>query len=265
MLRLVVEAPRGTLRYEYFARAIGSQFQGARDVERAIAAREGTRARVDWRVADLSANGVYVVELNPVIRKPPKDLRPDFTKRITRGYVNQIQYVRNEHGVPPDLSTDTVEKLEEVTRHFEEEGVQGMTAVDIDSGEEASIDSETGETLRELVTPAWSSIGSVTGKLDTVGRRPKPYANVYEAVTGRAIRCEFDDDLQEEVLAAFGRRVIARGRVSYNSENRLTRVKLSVLEVLPRDDDAPDSMYGRIPQARRRDDLFLSDERTGNG
>jgi hypothetical protein len=101
--------------------------------------------------------------------------------------------------------------------------------------------------IRRIVTPRYTSIGSVTGSLDTIGRRGGTYATIYDEVHGLAVRCKFDEDLLPQVKEAFGRRVIARGVVHYSDETGVSRVTLHELEILPERLPSVAEMYGAFP------------------
>lgn len=261
MLQLVVDAERDEVEFRHFVEAIDAQLQGVRDVEEALKALEHVRVKIYWTIHNLSANGQLKVELNPTIRAASNELRPDFGSEVTRHYVEQIRYLRAEHGVPPYLSIPTVERLGKVTHDLQEHNVRSVKAIDQTSGREVDFDEDTQQALSDLVTPAWQASGSISGKLQTIGRRPRPYANVYEDVRGRAIRCEFDEHMQDQVLAAFNQRVIAQGLLSYNSQNQVTRLRLTELEVLPEDDELPRDLYGRYPRIAPASDALFG----GNG
>lgn len=263
MLRFTLDVRRGELEFDRFSDAISAQLAGAREVEEALAALHGSRVKLQWLINDLSVNGYLAVELEPRVKKLPKKLPHDFAGQVTKHYVDQIRYVTAEHGVPPFLSMPTVERLDKAVADLDQHGVHTLQAVDTGSGEEVSFDENTREALRELVIPAWQAVGTVTGRIETVGRRPKPYANVYDDVTGRAIRCEFSESMQEQVLAAFNQRVVAQGMVSYDSQNRITRLNLLELEVLPRDDELPAArdMHGRYPDMRGDSNALFGEDK----
>lgn len=259
-LRLQVKARRGALTFSQLNSNVAVQLSALRDVEQIIS--RTARGLIEWYVEDLSVNGAYTIGLIPKLRKPTSTLSPTFTTDVTRAYVSQLRHVRERRDVPPMLSMSTVEQLEVATRNFVSGPIQAITAEDTASGTSEQIGAETHEVLRDLVMPAWNAIGSVTGRIDTIGRRPSPYATVYEELHGRAVRCEFGDALLDQVLAAFGRRVIGHGVMYYNSENRVTRVRLDSLEILPDDAVLPSmsSMAGRFPKLEHGRSVLLPPE-----
>lgn len=250
MLTVRIDAPAGTVAYPDFHRGVKAQLDGARDVEAVLG--DSRRPLLTWYVEDLSRNGAFEVALTGRPRAAaPRRLPPDFADQVTRGYVDQVNVATETGAVPPMLSMATVERLEAVAAILTTGEARGLVTEDRSTGRAARLDAKTRTALRELITPAWQSVGSVTGRLDTIGRRPRPYATVYDERTGRGVRCEFPDPdrLLQQVLDSFGRRVIAEGVVYYNRDNKITRLVTGDLQVLPNDADLPraDQLRGRFP------------------
>lgn len=59
----------------------------------------------------------------------------------------------------------------------------------------------------------YGSVGAIEGQLDTISVHGRPYFTLYDAVTGRGVRCYFGDSRRAAVLAALGKKVIAHGRL----------------------------------------------------
>lgn len=65
----------------------------------------------------------------------------------------------------------------------------------------------------ESVLSRGDSIGAIEGHLDTISVHAQPYFTLYDAISGRGVRCYFNDERRAVVIAAFGKKVIAHGRL----------------------------------------------------
>lgn len=57
--------------------------------------------------------------------------------------------------------------------------------------------------------------GSVEGVVRTITSTSGRYFVVYDRLSGHGVRCEFDDDMENEVMDAFDKRVVASGKLKY--------------------------------------------------
>lgn len=205
----------------------------------------------EWRVHDTSWNGELAVDMAAALRKgqPPED-----ASSVASRYVKQFGLFDADEGVPPDFRESTLRGLASVARKAERAGVEYFGVMDLATGQRAALSSDGRETLADLVAPqgARRGIGSVTGSVETVGIHGGTWLTVYDAVFGRAVRCDYEAALVEEVAAALGRRFTVDGDLSYNRRGRVTRVAVRALRVLPLDRDLPSSatMAGSMPRIR---------------
>lgn len=65
----------------------------------------------------------------------------------------------------------------------------------------------------ERVLSRGESIGAIEGQLDTISVHAQPYFTLYDAITGRGVRCYFAEEHRAAVIAALGKKVIAHGRL----------------------------------------------------
>lgn len=68
-------------------------------------------------------------------------------------------------------------------------------------------------TQAERVLAQNDGIGSIEGHLDTISVHGQPYFTLFDAVSGRGVRCYFDSNRLADVIAALGKKVIAHGRL----------------------------------------------------
>jgi hypothetical protein len=65
----------------------------------------------------------------------------------------------------------------------------------------------------EKVLSRGEAVGALEGQLETISVHAQPYFTLYDAVSGRGVRCYFTEERRAAVVAAFGKKVIAHGRL----------------------------------------------------
>jgi len=65
----------------------------------------------------------------------------------------------------------------------------------------------------EQVLSQGEAIGAIEGQLDTISVHAQPYFTLYDALSGRGVRCYFSSERRAAVIAALGKKVIAHGRL----------------------------------------------------
>jgi hypothetical protein len=109
--------------------------------------------------------------------------------------------------------------------------------------------------IDELFDVSGKAYGSIEGKLQTISERGKPTVTVYESLSDKAIRCHFDDDLFEDAMQAFGKRVYVFGLISYNRKGDAKSIRIEELRVFPEFDKIPHyqdicGIFGKTSGAR---------------
>ena len=86
--------------------------------------------------------------------------------------------------------------------------------------------------VEEIIGGPIESFGSVEGKLEGLLLHDRRTFYVWEALTGRRVECNFLNRIPlDEVLAAVGKRVAARGIVRRRRTGELVRVEAEELRV----------------------------------
>ena len=79
--------------------------------------------------------------------------------------------------------------------------------------------------IEVVMGQGYTSIGSIEGKLETVSVHGRPAFTVFDAVTGRAVRCEFPAERRSVVLRAMGHKVVVTGRIRRDPHGRPRAVR----------------------------------------
>ena len=89
------------------------------------------------------------------------------------------------------------------------------------------------------------SVGSIEGQLDTISVHGRPYFTLYDAVSGRGVRCYFSDEQRATVIPALGKKVLAHGRLRRDPAGVPRELRdLDELTILGRSPGSPDTLPG---------------------
>lgn len=201
-----------------------------RDLERAISAR--SKSSIEWIIRDLSYNSPITADLGS--RVTSEDLLVQIPDRVVDSYVVGIQAIHREAHIPPWFSESSLKKLRTVANQVGQHGIRRVQAFSLNGevSEPADVTRETAANVALMLRPVTKAIGSVTGRLEVIdihGKRNK--VNIYDVRTHRGVKCLFPDDKIEEVKAALGKTVIARGIIHRNTKGDAVRVEKTEFEI----------------------------------
>lgn len=97
----------------------------------------------------------------------------------------------------------------------------------------------------ERVLSRGDSIGAIEGQLDTISVHAQPFFTLFDAVSGRGVRCYFGEDRRAAVITALGKKVIAHGRLRRDPSGVPTQMReLDYFAELGRAQGAIDALPG---------------------
>jgi hypothetical protein len=89
------------------------------------------------------------------------------------------------------------------------------------------------------------AIGAIEGSLDTISVHGQPYFTLYDALTGRGVRCYFRDEWKAKAIAALGKRMLVHGRLRRDPSGAPREMRdIDDLEELGRPEGSPDGLAG---------------------
>lgn len=186
---------------------------------------------LSWRIASLSYNSPAAIGL--VSR--PRGQRPDIGPLVIATSLIGLYELESAQRRPVAFSDAALGHVREIARNTGN-GVRAVTAfADIHEINAATVTRATAATI-DRVLPMGYSFGSIEGHLEGLDIHRQPRFTVYDAVTGRAVRCFFNADSLEEVKAAVGHKVLVSGELRRDPEGRPQQVRrVEFFEVI----DAP--------------------------
>jgi hypothetical protein len=89
------------------------------------------------------------------------------------------------------------------------------------------------------------AIGAIEGSLDTVSVHAQPYFTLYDALSGRGVRCYFREGWRARVVGALGKRMIVHGRLRRDPSGAPREMRdIDQMEELGRPEGSPDGLAG---------------------
>jgi len=108
------------------------------------------------------------------------------------------------------------------------------------------------EDVDEIIGPRLERFGTVEGRLEGLLAHRRRVFYIWESLTNRRVECVFGDRIPlDEVLAAFGRRVSARGLIRTRRTGEKLSVEARELYVFPPEEELPtvDEVVGILRNA----------------
>lgn len=173
---------------------------------------------LQWRITNLSRSS-YVMAVEAEPREDAVDIGPAVAAALVDGFP-EIQ-----EGKRPESYSD--EALEHVRRlsALISDGVRGVTVNAPMIPRSATITKETAARIEAVIGQGYTSIGAIEGSLEGISIHGQPSFTVYDAVTGRAVRCDFKESMRQQVIEALGHKVIVHGSIRRDPLGRATRVR----------------------------------------
>lgn len=91
----------------------------------------------------------------------------------------------------------------------------------------------------ELLREAFEDHGSIEGRLQVASERGALHAVIYEPIWDKPIKCYLDEDMMEEALSHFGKRVEITGAIKYRSDGSASSIKAEKIVAFPNSDELP--------------------------
>ncbi|MGD0020094.1 MAG: hypothetical protein ABSD62_12640 [Candidatus Limnocylindrales bacterium] len=165
------------------------------------------RRTLDFRLVSLSYNSPVHIAAVAEPREDVADNGPAVVAMAIRG----ILEIEAGIGRPARLSDEALDNL----RRLAALSHNGKATVTLDAPSlslSAPVTSALASQVERVLSQG-DSIGAIEGQLDTISVHGHPYFTVYDALTGRGVRCYFDEGRRALVLRSLGKKMIAHGRL----------------------------------------------------
>lgn len=197
------------------------------------------RDPVKWIVSDVR-RGSVVLELTP--QRTSDKVPPELPDRIADAVALGMAVIEERAERPPFFSDRALEQAKQLAAPIGD-GVKAVRIRRERAGkpiEQVTVTKRLAENVDELIGPKVESFGTIEGKLEGIVVHERRTFYVWETLTNRRVECMFGDRIAlDDVLAAFGKRVAARGIVRKRKTGEPLTVEANELRVFPAEDELP--------------------------
>ncbi len=222
----------GEVTLEALVQAAEALLSMLRDIDAQATQRAG--GSLNWVVKDLEGGSAHVV-----VAPAAKDERtPIWAGRtVTRAFGEGMAQIARG-GDRPKYFTDTA--LRKALALNSLLGAYGVSAVRVRvDGAQVDLTRDTARKVKDVVEGTLRSIGSIEGKLETISVHGQPYVNVFDSVTGHAIRCNISHQLVDKARDALKKRVQVFGTIYSRPSGEITSVRVRDFEVFEDEIELP--------------------------
>lgn len=172
-----------------------------------IAQSPNGRRTLDFRVTSLSYNSPALISAVA----EPRENAGDNSAAVLTLAIRGIREIGAGGGRPNHVPDEALEHLKRLAG-FSTNGHAGVTVTAPTLRLVAPVTSAVAQQIDRVLSQG-ETIGSIEGQLDTISVHGRPFFTLYDAVTGRGVRCYFPQQRNADVIKALGQKVIAHGRL----------------------------------------------------
>jgi len=120
------------------------------------------------------------------------------------------------------------------------QGPKGLKYVKVKtSGKKLDIGQRSVISIDRILGGQHQSVGTIEGKLQTLTERGQLQFVVYDSLFDRGVNCFMTDDISQDAIAAFRKRVAVSGVIQYDQHCRPVSIKVDGIRVFKDDSDLP--------------------------
>ncbi|RLK13338.1 hypothetical protein DER29_4356 [Micromonospora sp. M71_S20] len=153
--------------------------------------------------------------------------------------------------VPDGWSVTAARKARALTRHLgvtEQSGMRLSLLVDGQPKKTILVTRRSSVNLTRALQIRRESIGSVTGRIDSMSVHKKPYAGLWAQRGGRRIQVDLPtEELVDAAREVLGKNVNVRGRIRRNDAGQILLLRASSIEPLPEATQPLADLVGAYP------------------
>ena len=228
-LTIDIEGPRVTL--GQLVDATTHFLELLRAVDREVTG--APQGALNWVVDNIQGGSVHLGAA-PIPVTP--EVPPDMAHAVVLAVANGLSEIQEGPKRPPFFSDAALRHAKDLSRVVG----GGVTALAVRMGtQKIAVTQRIAAHVDELIGGKVASIGSVEGRLEMLSVHASPYFNVYEAISGRPVRCYFPPSLMDEVKLAFGKRVQVFGTIYSRRTGEPVDMRVEEIVAFPEEGDLP--------------------------
>jgi hypothetical protein len=195
------------------------------------------RDAVRWVIEDIRRESPLRIDLSP---RPAKDeVSPDLVRRVASAITQGIAVIEERPERPEHFNDTALERAKDLaTRVGEDVHSVRFRSKNGVAAEPVAVTKRLAANVQEIVGPQLERFGTVEGRLEGLVVHQRRVLYIWETLTNRRVECFFGERIPlDEVLAAFGRRVAARGLIRTRKTGEKLSIEANELHVFPPEED----------------------------
>jgi hypothetical protein len=226
VLRIDIQGNPKAIPYRSFIRVANNSLAILDDLDAWFSRRRA--GAVQWFMNDLAINGKLRLEIYSQPKQMVRKKLPDVAQDVTRSFVTGFRTLENEGRSPSFLSDTGMHRAEMLTDVLGHDGAKAIVAVDVSSEQEVEITKQSATNIAKLIPAAARSIGSIEGTLEEISVHRGNHFVVYQALTGKGVRCHFPKlgFLLDKAKENLSKRVVVSGVLARNTKNEPVRITI---------------------------------------
>lgn len=192
----------------------------------------GSKKSIKWVVSVKSGSIEFVTSPEPVKGKQ------DFSNEIISAFGKGLSSLENSPKRPKYFTDKALESVEDLAFLPKKgNGLSGITIYIERKPHELTLQSAAN--VDEILGARAKSLGSIEGKLLTISQRGSSKFYVYNSIDDKPVKCNVGDDLFNEAMEAFGRRVNVFGVIRYGKDGTVKSISAEEINVFPEKEKIP--------------------------
>lgn len=186
-----------------------------------------------WQFVTAETNGVVRLRVTPIVAEEHAEQAVQIVDAIVSG-VADLEQGAVRPAFFSDVALEFARDLALLSGELREVGIR--------NGRFGSpVTQNVADHASALLAPEFEEFGSVEGTVEVVNFHSKSrYFNLYDALDGHRIRCNFGDRVDpDDIRDALLRRVLVTGMIGYRSAGIATEVRVESVRVFPDEDRLP--------------------------
>lgn len=194
---------------------------------------DNKRPNLNWVIRGLEIGSASIV-LGAIVKKDISYAPEDVINKV----VNGLNVLENKKSIPPFFNEEAMRYAKELPAKV------GKTIKSLTVTAENVVANLTHHLVANtdaiLGTIIIEEHGSIIGTLKMISTVGVPYYNIYDVITGKAVRCDFDIKSLTDITKAMELGdVSVSGLVSYDINGYPKRIRHAEIEILPLPDELP--------------------------
>ncbi|CAN5119698.1 hypothetical protein BH23GEM4_BH23GEM4_06780 [soil metagenome] len=211
---------------ELLLEAVNAFFGILRDVDSMTTRKSG--GAFAWNVTDLAGGSAHI---EVVAVSKGNGVPPGTGRLVVKHFAEGMLAIRAGGGRPTYFTNQGLRQARKLTSLVRDDGFAEI--IIRVNAEAIRMDREIARHVDALIEGTLLTIGSVEGDLKMVSLAGQTHFNVYDAVTGSPLRCNFPPAMLDQVRTALGQRVVVHGTFTSKPGAEPSNMRVEELEVLP--------------------------------